>query len=148
VISPSITVRATAGSVDKSVTAGETAQFSYQTQQQENNVKTFKNQAAQGDVLFRRVKTLPKGAIKSTEKGAVVVAHSETGHHHSFDAGSSVFLYSTGDQLLSYLEVKKPAVLKHHRDYDTHEALQFDEGIFEIRRQREWAPEGWRRVED
>lgn len=77
-----------------------------------------------------------------------VVAHSETGHHHSFDARASVVLYSTQDQLLSYLEVQKPAVLKHRRDFDTHEEILFDVGLYEVRRQREWSPDGWRRVED
>lgn len=111
-------------------------------------MKTFRDQAAQGDVLFRRIKSLPKEAELVKSKGPIVVAHSETGHHHSFDASPSVWLYSTKDQFVSYLKVDKPAVLKHHREHDTHEALMFDVGVFEIRRQREWAPEGWRRVED
>jgi hypothetical protein len=111
-------------------------------------MKTFKNVAAQGDVLFRRVESIPTGATRVNGRGPVVVAHSETGHHHSFDAGQSVWLYSTPDQMVSYLEVKKPAVLKHRRDFDTHEEILFDAGVYEIRRQREWSPEGWRRVED
>jgi hypothetical protein len=108
-------------------------------------MKTFKNCAAQGDVMFRRVKEIPSTATAVENK---VVAHSETGHHHAFDAGASVFLYTTADSMVSYLDVREPAVLKHHRDFDTHEALMFDAGKYEIRRQREWAPEGWRRVED
>lgn len=100
---------------------------------------------AQGDVLFRRVAAIPDGATRRSDK---IVAHSETGHHHSFDIGESVWLYSTQDRLVSYLEVKKPAVLKHRRDFDTHEEILFDPGIYEIRRQREWSPEGWRRVQD
>lgn len=111
-------------------------------------MKHFKDTVAQGDVLIRRVDGIPTEAAREEKRGPVVVAHSETGHHHAFDAGESVWLYSTKDQLVSYLEVKRPAVLRHHRDFDTHEALQFDPGIYEIRRQREWSPEGWRRVED
>lgn len=111
-------------------------------------MKTFKNMAAQGDILIRRVDGVPAGAVRQDKRGPVVVAHSETGHHHAFDAGQSVWLYSTPDQMVSYLEVKRPAVLKHHRDFDTHEEILFDAGTYEIRRQREWAPEGWRRVED
>ncbi len=111
-------------------------------------MKSFKNQAAQGDVLFRRIDKLPKGVKKVTTKGPVVAAHSETGHNHAFDAGSDVFVYTTNDQLLSYLEVKSPAVLKHHRDFDTHMPLAFTEGVYEIRRQRENGPEGWKMVVD
>ncbi len=99
----------------------------------------------QGDVMIRKVDKLPEGVAVREDK---IVAHSETGHHHSFDPSTSVWLYSTKDQLTSYLEVKAPAVLKHRRDFDTHEMLQFPVGIYEIRRQREYTPEGWRRVED
>jgi hypothetical protein len=108
-------------------------------------MKSFKNCAAQGDVLFRRIDKLPDDATPQPSK---TVAHSETGHHHSFDADASVFLYTTADQMLSYLEVKQPAALKHRRDFDTHEEILFDVGTYEIRRQREWAPEGWRKVVD
>ena len=111
-------------------------------------MKTFKNQAAQGDVLFRKVPELPDGASPVESDKSVVVAHSETGHHHSFSDPESVFLYSTKDQLVSYLRVEKQSVLDHHRPHDTHEALVFEKGIYEVRRQREYTPEGWRRVED
>ena len=86
-------------------------------------MKTFTKMAAQGDILIRRVDAIPEGAVRSTGRGPVIVAHSETGHHHAFDASQSVWLYSTTDQMVSYLEVKKPAVLKHHRDFDTHEEI-------------------------
>ncbi len=111
-------------------------------------MKTFKDQAAQGDVFFRRIQTIPTSATLVEGGGPVIVALSETSHHHAFAADASVFLYSTKDQLVSYLKVEKPAVLKHHRDFDTHEEILFDAGIYEIRRQREWSPEGWKRVED
>ena len=111
-------------------------------------MKTFRDMAAQGDILIRRIDSVPDSAARVTAAGPVVVAHSETGHDHSFDLGASVWLYSTEDELVSYLEVKKPAVLKHRRDFDRHEEILFDVGTYEIRRQREWSPEGWRRVED
>jgi len=113
-------------------------------------MKTFEKQAAQGDVLFRRIGVLPTGvAHVPPVDGRVVVAHSETGHHHAFEAeAENVFLYSTSDELVSYLEIKKPAVLKHYRMFDQHEEILFEQGIYEIRRQREWSPDGWRRVED
>lgn len=110
-------------------------------------MKTFKDQMAQGDVLFIRVDSIPADAKKEKGKGKVC-AHSETGHHHSFDPDASVFVYSTADQLVSYLDVKKPAILKHRRDFDTHEEVLFDIGKYEIRRQREYTPEGWRQIQD
>lgn len=109
-------------------------------------MKTFKEQAAQGDVFFRRIAKLPDEGLTLLEDK--VCAHSETGHVHSFDPNASVWLYSTSDQLVSYLEVKAPAVLKHRRPHDTHEEILFDVGVFEIRRQKEYTPEGWRQVQD
>ena len=110
-------------------------------------MKTFTNFAAQGDVIFRRVESVPKDATKTDNK---VVAHSETGHHHAFPTDASVQLFTTKDPMICYLQVSGPelAQLQHHRPFDTHETIGFSEGCYEIRRQREYTPEGWRRVED
>ena len=41
-------------------------------------MKSFKNQAAQGDMLIRRIDALPKNAIKAkSENGSYVLAHSD-----------------------------------------------------------------------
>ena len=112
-------------------------------------MKTFIAMAAQGDVLFIRVDSIPDSACRvDTEGRAIEAAHSETGHSHAFAAGSDVWLYSTPDQLVGYLDVKRPSKLVHQRAWDTHEEVLFDVGTYEIRRQREWVPEGWRRVVD
>ncbi len=100
----------------------------------------------QGDIMIRRIKVLPATATKRDDK---VAAHSETGHHHSFEPDAAVWLYSSPNDMVQYLEVKSPAPLIHRREFDTHEALMFDSpGVYEIVRQREYTPEGWRRVED
>ena len=122
------------------------------------NIKIVKQMAAQGDVLFRRVKSMPAGVKEvSREDGALVVAHSETGHHHLVMAeGVQMFDHPT-DPLVRFLRV--PAQLAdgvdvtHHRPWDTHATLRLlgdskGETIYEVRRQREYTPEGWRRVED
>ena len=111
-------------------------------------MKTFKNCAAQGDVLFRKMDNLPQNATKRSDTGSVIIAHSETGHHHVFEDPIAVSFYTTADPFLSYLEVKEPSVLKHLRDFDTHEEILFDAGIYELRRQREYTPEGYRMVVD
>lgn len=112
-----------------------------------NNAKKM---AAQGDVLFRRVDKLPDGAKESKRAKEVTVAHSETGHDHvavSVGEWLQFFAHPT-DLLVSYLRVDTKADVIHKREFDTHETIRLDAGIWEIRRQREWAPEGWRRVED
>ena len=114
-------------------------------------MKTFKRSAAQGDCLLRRVTKLPKGltAIKA-EQGQFIIAHSKTGHNHCVKERSDVKLYASVDQFRGYLEVngREPVVLEHHRSFDTHEALEITPGIYEIRRQREYTPQGYRRAAD
>lgn len=110
-------------------------------------VKTI---GAQGDVLFRRIEALPKGAKAEKRNGRIVVAHSETGHHHAID-DTGVVRYEVGDSMLCYLRIDAAhADIVHHRPFDTHETLRLLGGgaIWEVRRQEEWTPEGWRRVED
>jgi hypothetical protein len=112
-------------------------------------MKTVVNMAAQGDVLFRRVDALPKDAKQIREQGRIVVAHSETGHHHAID-DSGVIRFEVSDPLVCYLQLASDGCdVVHHRPYDTHETLRLQgPGVFEVRRQREHTPEGWRRVED
>lgn len=117
-------------------------------------MKTFTKQAAQGDLLIRRIDKLPACAVPvQSEKGFHVVAHSETGHNHVIADRPNVSLYTTGDPMISYLQVIKATdatetLLEHLRTFDTHETIKIDAGVFEIRRQREHTPEGWRRIED
>lgn len=111
-------------------------------------MKTFVNQCAQGDVLFRRVDKIPDSAERVMSRGNVVVAHSETQHDHVFKDPSIATLYTTKDPFVCYLRMEGPGVLEHLREFDTHEAILFSAGCYEVRRQREWTPEGYRRVED
>lgn len=107
-------------------------------------MKQVKQLAAQGDVIFRKVDKLPPGCTKQPNR---VVAHSETGHNHVASGGT---LYQK-NAMLSYLVTNGPVKVDHHRSYDTHETLELlgeGETVWEIRRQREHTPEGWRRVED
>jgi hypothetical protein len=106
--------------------------------------------AAQGDVLFRRVENLPSGVVERARHGTIIVAHSETGHHHGIDDPSVRFFEMlTRDPMVCFLSVDGDfADVVHARPHDTHETLRLSRGHWEVRRQREWTPEGWRRVED
>ena len=117
-------------------------------------MKTIKQIAAQGDVLFRRVPSVPPNATAEKRDGRLILAHSETGHHHAID-DDGVVRYEVGDPLVCYLAMTGPhADVVHHRTWDTHETIRLLGGspetpaIWEVRRQREHTPEGWRRVED
>jgi hypothetical protein len=112
-------------------------------------MKTFKNTCAQGDVYIQRVTKLPKNAVLAAlENGYNIVTHSETGHHHVMDR--KVKMYNIPDSIYDiFLEVETDgAVLEHLRQHDTHDSIMFDAGIYHVRRQREYSPEGYRRVED
>ena len=117
-------------------------------------MKSFTNIAAQGDLLIRRIDKLPAEAAEvPAEKGYFVVAHSETGHIHAIAEQPNVKVLSAGDPMISYLQVLEACdaaetILEHFRTFDTHEAIVIPPGVYEIRRQREYTPKGWRRVED
>lgn len=117
-------------------------------------MRTFDVQAAQGDLLLRRIggedAPIPGDATEQKHTGTVVLAHSETGHHHAIAAPPTmVQMFGSSDPLKGYLSVRsRPVELRHHRDYDTHETLSISPGLYEVRRQREHTPAGWRQVED
>lgn len=114
-------------------------------------MNTFTDQCAQGDIFIRRIGSIPKEAVPQEAKGAyVVVTHSETGHDHVFSKLSGVRMFEApNNPLLGYLSVPEAgATLEHLRPWDTHQSILFQPGHYEVRRQREWSPEGWRRVAD
>ena len=112
-------------------------------------MKTFKNCAAQGDVYFIRTTIIPEGYVEVLpENGDVIVTHSETGHHHVMHSTSAKMYRSPYDEFDSVLVVEHPTELRHKRTFDTHESILFDTGIYKVRRQREYTPAGFRKVQD
>ena len=118
-------------------------------------IHSFKNQAAQGDLMLRRVDAIPAGlALAVVNNGVYIVAHSEAGHHHVIEASPHVAVFNTEDPLVSYLRVieateeAEAVVLRHMRAFDTHAPIAIPPGTYELRRQREYSPEGWRRAAD
>lgn len=112
-------------------------------------MKTVESMAAQGDVLFIKVDQLPEGSeLRPQEKGRAIVAHSETGHHHVALA-DQIRLYGTSDPMVCYLVSENVYTdVVHERPFDTHETLRLPPGVWQVKRQRELSPEGWRQVAD
>ncbi len=112
-------------------------------------MKTFDKVCAQGDILITRIDKLPPGLVPvAPENGKVVVAHSETGHNHVMLAERTK-MYRLPDSIMDiFLTVESGDTLEHLRPNDTHEAIKFEPGNYHVRRQREYAPKGFRRVED
>lgn len=109
--------------------------------------------AFQGDCAFIRLDDMPSGLIEQKPSGRVIVAHSETGHHHAIEPGEvKLFEKLERDPFVCYLQLAGESCdVVHHRAWDTHDTLRLLGGagsIWEVRRQREYVPQGFRRVED
>ena len=106
---------------------------------------------AQGDMLIRRIDALPEGVSQlSGEGGKYILAHSETGHHHVVKKEHGVtFWANDNNPLVAFLVVDNTkALVEHERNFDTHAPFELDNGIYEITRQIESFPEGFRRALD
>lgn len=118
----------------------------------EKKMKNFDSkhkQARQGDVLFTRIDTLPDGLSKlKDENGIFVLAHSETGHNHVMQSKDVELYANDNDPFVAYLVVNNEAKLEHMRSFDTHETINFKQGVYRINRQREYTPKGFRRAAD
>jgi len=100
-------------------------------------------QYRQGDVLLKRIGSLPAGAERQgADGGRIVLAYGEvTGHAHAIDAAAAT-MYRSGNK--DILETRKGAVLRH----EEHTALPLEPGYYEVIRQREYEHQGWRQVAD
>lgn len=103
----------------------------------------------QGDVILVPVNALPVDTtIVPRENGRIILAHGEvTGHHHSIVDEHAVLVTSEqADELRMWLSVTadEPVQLEHQE----HATLDVPPGAYEVRRQREYAPEEIRRVMD
>jgi hypothetical protein len=116
-------------------------------------MKTFTKMAAQGDFIIRRIDTMPASVEAIVPvNGVHVVAHSETGHDHVIMADRVSAYKPEGvkevDLYQMFLKVEAPTEIRHLRSFDTHETLLVPTGTYEIRRQREYVAEGFRRAQD
>lgn len=118
----------------------------------EQSAELLKNgkTVAQGDVMLRSVDSLPAGLKEGkAENGLLIVAHSETGHHHALAVQPNVTVWDK-DEFFSYVENRTGNVieLKHFRSFDTHAPIGIPPGVTRITRQREYTAEGYRRAMD
>ncbi len=113
-------------------------------------MKTFDIYAAQGDFFITKIDALPVGIEPvKPENGEYIIAHSETGHHHTIDADRVRMYRDPSNEFVAFLQIDHPAPIVHKRAFDTHEALApKTPGVYRINRQREYTPEGFRRAAD
>lgn len=113
-------------------------------------MRTFDKTCAQGDIYITRIDTaLPADAVEVPAEGSrLIVTHSETGHHHVMEATKAKMYRLPNSIMDCLLVVTAPVALEHLREFDRHEPILFAPGAYHVRRQREYTPEGFRRVED
>lgn len=101
----------------------------------------------QGDVLVVPVGAMPADLERvPLESGRLVLAHGEvTGHAHVVEGAAELFTPADVDELeRRFLRVEQEAQLVH----DEHSTIVLPPGDYEVRRQREYAPEAPRFVAD
>lgn len=103
-------------------------------------------QYRQGDVFIEAVEALPAGAQALERKGGrLILAEGEaTGHHHAVLERDAELLTTAAAADL-WLRVGSGGATVTHEE---HGAIEVPEGIYRIRRQREYSPEAIRRVAD
>lgn len=104
---------------------------------------------AQGDMLIIPIAAIPVNAKAAMPDGKhFILAHSETGHHHVIERAKAEVFETADDSFIAYVKALAPADITHQRPHDTHETVQLAPGNYEIRRQREYVPEGFRKAAD
>ena len=116
-------------------------------------MKTFTKIAAQGDFIIFKIDEIPANVENlEAENGQYVIAHSETGHNHvmTMERVQAFKPENVEDRDLYelFLSVEQPTEINHLRSFDTHETLLVPPGNYQVRRQREYVPEGYRRAAD
>lgn len=93
----------------------------------------------QGDILFEKINKINYDVVKIKDDN--VIAEGEaTGHCHLLKDG---VLYEDVNGSL-YVDAKQDAKVVH----EEHNTVPLDPGFYLIKRQREYEPNGWRRVSD
>ncbi len=125
----------------------------------DNNGVSFHGEVCIIRADLEGVTELPQGAkeVKADEQKRLLVAHSESGHHHYVNAAEAKF-YGTDDPLVCYLQVAgQEAYLRHAKPAsapDRHKTQRLlknkakGNGLFIVKKAREETPEGWRQVQD
>lgn len=96
----------------------------------------------QGDVLIRRIDSLPKQKAVKRPTGHILEGEA-TNHIHRLEDVTKAEVLEVGDDL--YLRVGPEGVRIIHEEHD---AITLPAGNFEIIRQREYSPEAIRNVAD
>lgn len=85
----------------------------------------------QGDVLLRKLTSMPEGEQRTVSTKRLVVAHGESGHSHVIEDDEAE-LIQIGERIL--LRLARPAIITH----EEHRELKLAPGIWEVGRVKEY----------
>lgn len=89
------------------------------------------NPIRHGEVIFKAVAELPKGAVLLKEAKKEIVAHSETGHHHVLRSTKPFKVYTLQGE--TYVEVPELAELWHQKTgKDTHAPHKVIPAVYKV----------------
>ena len=94
-------------------------------------MKKNKMQYQQGDVVLKRLETMPQGKTIIIARGRIVVAHGESGHSHVVEDDEAE-LIQIGERML--LRLERAATVVH----EEHGPITLEPGIWEIGRVKEF----------
>ena len=95
-----------------------------------------------GEVILKPIDVLPKDAQLNSQNHKVIVAHSETGHHHILEAKkkvdmSKIKVYTWNGE--TYLEVPQISELWHQKTgKDIHTPHKVTPGVYKINIKKEF----------
>ena len=98
------------------------------------------NMYRQGDLLFVEIKNIPKDA--QHQKDGIIAKGEVTGHSHRIrQQQQAVLLVAAG---IAYIKALRDTEI----DHEEHNTIILPSGNWEVKRQQEYEPSGWRQVLD
>lgn len=94
----------------------------------------------QGDLLFVATDEIPNDAKE--QKDGVIARGETTGHMHRISDGARAALMMAAG--MAYVRAMQEADIVH----DEHATITLPVGDYQVVRQREYTPDGWRQVAD
>lgn len=91
-----------------------------------------------GEIAFVAIKKLPDNLTKATTNIIVTGSH---GNNHTFSGGSLYLLPKLEGYIMGYL-VAENTTLYHPEHGDEKGEAKLPDGVYEIRKQQEFTPEG------
>lgn len=92
-----------------------------------------------GEAFLRRIEKMPKGKAKHVQD--IIVAHSETGHHHVLESKYDIAVLepeNLGDSL--FVELLNPGKLVHQKQINRHNDITVQPGVYEVIQKKEYNP--------